>query len=234
MVDPTLTDADRRRLLRWLLAAASAGSFSLTAALQMARAAAGRPEASGIYEMKGTVHVNRLPAKPGSIILPGDTVTTGAAGYAIFVIGLDAYLLRENSRMEVAGQKTLVQRVRLSTGRLLSVLAPGLGARRFETTTAVIGVRGTGLYLATEPERTYACTCYGETELTARADATRRETVRTRHHEAPRYIYADPKRPIEPAKVIDHTDEELILLESLVARTPPFVGQDVVPYKASP
>jgi ribosomal 50S subunit-recycling heat shock protein len=234
MTDLTLDDASRRRLLRRLLALAGASSFGLTTALQMARAAAGRPEASGIYDMKGMVQVNRLPAKPGSIVLPGDTVTTGAASYAIFVIGLDAYMLRENSRMEIAGQKTLVQRVKLNAGRLLSVLAPGLGPRRFETTTAVIGVRGTGLYLATERERTYACTCYGETELSASADPTKRETVRTRHHESPRYIYADPKRPIEPAKVIDHTDEELILLESLVARTPPFVGQDVVPYKATP
>lgn len=233
MADLTCAGADRRRLLRRLLALAGTGTFGLTTALQMARAAAGRPEASGIYDMKGTVHVNRLPAKPGSIILAGDTVTTGAASYAIFVIGLDAYLLREHSRLAIAGHKTLVQRLTLNAGRLLSVLAPGLGPRRFETTTAVIGVRGTGLYLATEPDRTYACTCYGETELSARADPAKRETVRTRHHESPRYIYAEAKRPIEPARVIDHSDEELILLESLVARTPPFLGQDVVPYKAS-
>jgi ribosomal 50S subunit-recycling heat shock protein len=215
-----------------LLALAAASPLGLTAALQVARAAAGRPEASGIYDMKGTVHINRLPAKPGSIILPGDTVTTGAASYAIFVIGLDAYLLRENSRMEVTGQKTPAQRVTLA-GRLLSVLAPGLGPRRFETATVVIGVRGTGMYLATEAERTYACTCYGETELSARADPTKRETVRTLHHDAPRYIYADPKRAIEPAPVVDHSDAELILLESLLARTPPFVGKDLSPYNTT-
>jgi hypothetical protein len=223
-------DSDRRQLLRRLLSFATGGGLGLTGALQLAHAAARRPEDTGIYELQGDVRVNRLAARVGSLVLPGDVVTTGANSRTILVIGLDAYLLRERSRMEIAGEKTLVQRLKLTAGRLLSVLAPGLGPRRFETTSAVIGVRGTGLYLAVEETRTYACTCYGETELAALAAPQRREVVRTRHHESPRYIYADPHRPIEAARVIDHTDDELIMLEWLLRRTPPFVGQDVVPY----
>jgi hypothetical protein len=49
------------------------------------------------------------------------------------------------------------------------------------------------------------------------------ETVRTTHHDQPRYIY--PKgmpRMIERAPVINHTDAELVLLESLVGRKVPF------------
>lgn len=225
-----LHDADRRRLLRRLLSFAAVTGLGLTGALQVALAAARRPEDSGIYEMKGDVRVNRLAARPGSLVLPGDVITTGADSHAIFVVGLDAYLLRERSRMELAGEKSLVQRVKLTAGRLLSVLAPGLGVRRFETTAAVIGVRGTGLYLEAEPTRTYACTCYGETVLSAVRAPQHREVVRTKHHEAPRYIYADPKRVIEKAKVINHTDDELIMLEELVGRIPPFVGEPVTSY----
>ena len=53
------------------------------------------------------------------------------------------------------------------------------------------------------------------------------EDVKTRHHESPRYIYKSVQgdgRLIAGAPVINHTDEELILLESLVHRKPPFVG----------
>jgi hypothetical protein len=49
-----------------------------------------------------------------------------------------------------------------------------------------------------------------------------RESYSTQHHESPRYIYGDGrKRAIVPASVSNHSDAELILLESLVGRTPP-------------
>ena len=48
------------------------------------------------------------------------------------------------------------------------------------------------------------------------------ETVTTLHHDQPRFIYSGEKR-IDPASVINHSDQELILLERLVGRVPPFV-----------
>jgi hypothetical protein len=48
------------------------------------------------------------------------------------------------------------------------------------------------------------------------------ETVTTSHHDQPRFIYSGEKR-IEQAPVINHSDQELILLEKLVGRIPPFV-----------
>jgi hypothetical protein len=72
-------------------------------------------------------------------------------------------------------------------------------------------------------DRTYVCTCYGEAELTPLADPGARETVRTRHHEQPRYIL--PKgapQMMMQAPVINHTDAELAMIESLVGRSVPF------------
>jgi ribosomal 50S subunit-recycling heat shock protein len=49
--------------------------------------------------------------------------------------------------------------------------------------------------------------------------------VRTRHHDEPRYIYRKGMpRMMEKAPVVNHTDAELILLESLVGRKPPFTA----------
>jgi hypothetical protein len=71
--------------------------------------------------------------------------------------------------------------------------------------------------------RTYVCTCYGEAELTPVDDPAAAETVRTQHHDEPRYIH--PKgmpRMIENAPVLNHTDAELVMLEGLVGRNVPF------------
>jgi hypothetical protein len=51
------------------------------------------------------------------------------------------------------------------------------------------------------------------------------------HHEQPRYILASgAPQMILRAPVVNHTDAELILLEGIVGRQPPFVGQGYRPY----
>ena len=157
--------------------------------------------------------------RSGDVRISGETISTGADGQAVFVVGRDAMMVRPNSSL------TLVTNgFRLLTGAVLSVFAPG-EAKQLRTPTATIGIRGTAAYIEVEPDRTYICTCYGEAVLEPLADPAARETVRTRHHEQPRYIM--PKgapQMITPAPVIDHTDAELELLESLVGRKPPFSG----------
>lgn len=84
--------------------------------------------------------------------------------------------------------------------------------------------RGTGLYVEAERERTYVCACYGITDLAALSDPSSRETIESDHHDEPRYILASgaPGIRIRSAPVINHTDFELTLIESLVGRVPPF------------
>jgi hypothetical protein len=107
--------------------------------------------------------------------------------------------------------------MRLATGALLSVF--GAGAKRVVTSTASSGIRGTGLYVESEPDRSYVCTCYGEVQIATLADANVNERIVSKHHDAPRYVTKDR---IEPAPFINHTDLELSLIEALVGRTPPF------------
>ena len=67
--------------------------------------------------------------------------------------------------------------------------------------------------------------------LTPIAQPAAAETVTTRHHEAPRYIMAaGAPQMVMAAPVINHTDAELILLESLVGRQPPFIGEGFRPF----
>jgi len=190
-----------------------------------------RPAAPGLYRVEGDVRVNGRPAEAGRLIRPGDIVETGPRSEAVFVVGRDAYLLRAGSRLETVGREMLIDTLRVVTGRLLSVLGPG--ARRIQTPTATIGIRGTGIYVEAEPGRTYVCTCYGTADLQSTEKPDERETVTTTHHDQPRYVYGKSMpsiRMIEGAPVINHTDAELTMLEALVGRRPPFLDTGAPPY----
>jgi hypothetical protein len=210
----------RRR--RWLKLAL-AGGTALPLLLRDVLAAGA--QASAMVEVRGEVLINGRPARKGAAVMPGDSVATGPGASAVFVLGRDAFLIRENSEMRTAGRSALADPLRLVTGKLLSVF--GRGPRHIITATATIGIRGTGVYVEAESERTYVCTCYGIVDLQASNLPQARETVQTTHHDAPRYVYAQgemPVRMIAVAPVINHTDAELIMLEALVGRRPPFVG----------
>jgi len=174
----------------------------------------------GVRKVQGELSVNGKPAGLGTPVRPGDSIATGKGAYATFVVGQDAFLVREASRAELIGSGALVSALQLVTGKLLGVFGSG-GERRLVTATATIGIRGTGAYIEAEPTRTYFCLCYGTAEVAATLGGAR-ESYTTRHHESPRYIYGDKRsRAIVPASVANHTDSELILLESLVGRSPP-------------
>jgi hypothetical protein len=216
---------DTHRTRRRALLALGAG-ISLPAALRLALAQSSAKQ--GMRAVQGEVRVNEKPAGPGTPVRPGDAIATGKGAYATFVVGQDAFLVREASRAELIGSGLLVSALQLVTGKLLGVFASG-GERRLVTATATIGIRGTAGYIEAEPTRTYFCLCYGTAEVAATLGGAR-ESYSTRHHESPRYIYGDGRgRAIVPASVANHTDSELILLESLVGRTPPqsFMGSPV-------
>ena len=209
----------RREWLKRALLAGAALPLLLRDALAAAKLT------SAMIEVQGEVLVNGRPAKPGAALKPGDSVATAPGSSAVFVLGRDAFLIRERSELLTAGNSALADSLRLVTGKLLSVF--GRGSRRITTPTATIGIRGTGIYIEAEAERTYVCTCYGVVDLQASNMPEVRETVSTTHHDAPRYIYAHGEMPIKmiaQAPVVNHTDAELIMLEALVGRKPPFVG----------
>jgi len=207
------------------LARTTAGTAVL--ALEMARlryALAAEAVRKGVARAKGEVLIGGVPAKPGMEVRPGAVITTGRGAELVFVVGRDAFMTRANSRIELTegATRAVLGGLRVVTGAILSVFEPGKG-KRIETRAASIGIRGTGIYVEVEKIRTYACTCYGEAELVPVDGPKEAEVVRTKHHDQPRFIY--PKgmpRMIEKAPVINHTDAELILLESLVGRKVPF------------
>ena len=209
----------RRQLLRTAAAALALQMAWLRAAL-----AAGSIE-KGVHRLRGDVRVNGAQASEGMDIKGGDVITTGANSEVVFVTGKDAFLIRANSRVEAQGVlgALVLSGLRVVTGAVLSVFSPG-EARTLTTPTATIGIRGTAVYLEVEEARTYVCTCYGAADIASTADPTARETVRTAHHDQPRYVMGSgAPQMLMGAPVLNHSDAELAMLENLVGRRPPFL-----------
>ena len=221
----------RSAVLGMLMGSTGWSTRLLAAALD--RVPARLPAGRSVYEIRGDVTVNGQRVTTDTLIRASDTIRTGSNSYLITAVGDNAFLIRENSVLEMAGETT-IRSLRLLTGKLLGVFGRQMLGQpiALRTVTATIGIRGTGLYAEAYPDRTYLCTCYGTTELAAANDPKATEKITSRHHDAPRWILAEPEkgRSIIPASVNNHTDEELMTLEALVGRKPPF-GAYETPYE---
>lgn len=183
------------------------------------------PEGRSIYKLKGKVTVDDVDANIETQIRANSLVKTGSSSRVIFVVGDDAFILRSNSQLQLGGGGFLIAGMRLLTGKILAVFGKRQRPHKITTPTATIGIRGTGIYVESDEEKSYVCTCYGHTEIVSSVDANQSEQIITQHHDNPRYIFAagvSTGNIIQPAPFINHTDAELALIEELVGRTPPF------------
>ena len=224
-------DDPRRRLLIQALAAGFftgglAGGRVLAADL-FGSTPSKLPAGRSIYRLSGKVTVDGKPATLDTVITPTSTVETGNDGQIVFVSEESAYILRADSRMVLERKQTesfFSTGLRLVTGKLLSVF-PKKGPIQLRTATATIGIRGTGVYMESDPEQTYFCTCYGVADIASNKDPASTTTVTATHHDRPLYVMneAQSGKNIRNAPFINHTDQELSLIETLVGRKTPFV-----------
>ncbi len=219
----------RRR--QWLKSAAALGLLGpagISGLIQEVLAKGDVPTIAGINTLQGTATVNGKPARVGTPVKPGDRVTTGPNSFAVVVVGRDAYLLRDNSTVVLEASKTkpdVLDRVLILTGKVLSVLEKRAPDQRvqFRSPNATIGIRGTGFYMEIHEGRTYFCLCYGEAAIDG-AGMSEPKIVKTTHHESP--LWLDDRSGVmkaEKGPFMNHTDDELIMLEKLTGREPPFV-----------
>ncbi|MBF0346973.1 MAG: hypothetical protein HQL81_04835 [Magnetococcales bacterium] len=241
-----ICDPNRRTVLKGLSWTMGITGLGLTPLLSSCLTREAIPD-QGIRTLKGTAWLDGIPLQPGMQPKPGSTITTDVGASVTMVMGSDAFLIHEYSEVfllprplamsqvgearvadvqpEQSATVTAVGTVlgySLKRGRILSVFSPGL--RTLQTPNATIGIRGTGTYLEYQPGRTYLCTCYGTTTIQSLQDPTARETITAQHHDAPRFIHdvGSGKEFLEKAPMLNHTDDELVMLEGLVGRRPPF------------
>jgi hypothetical protein len=223
-------DARRRNLLvrslaLGVLAGGSGWNLPAFAAL-FGRTPYRMPENKSVFDLKGDVTADGKPVTATTLLTGNEKLVVGAGGHLVAVVGSDAFILREQSTLQMQATRAAKGFFRLVSGALLTVFG-----RRDEnayvtvnTPTATLGIRGTGVYVEADPEKSYVCICYGHTQIASIADPTQTLDAVSRHHDMPQYVLAKPDggRIIVPAPMKNHTDLELMTLEALVGRTVPF------------
>ncbi len=205
------------------LLAAGGSAGLLQPALGLGDIPAKLPPGRSIYKLKGQVTVDGARADIQTSVTANSRIKTGADSRIIFAVGTDAFILRSNSELQLKGSGFLIQGMRMLTGKLLSVFGKREKPHQIQTLTATIGIRGTGIYVESEQDQSYVCTCYGHTVIQANDDSNERREVISKHHDEPLYVLpASAGKLIRPAPFINHTDVELALIEELVGRTTPF------------
>lgn len=224
-------DDPRRRLLIQMLAAGFFSGGSTAGNLAFAQFFGSPPTrlppGKSVYRVQGAVQVDGKPATPETRIVRNSRIQTGSDGELVYAVGESAFIARANTQVIVETgpeESAVVTGLRVLAGKLLSVF-PSRRPVQIQTKVASVGIRGTGVYLESDPEQTYFCTCYGVAEVAATNDPESKEIVTASHHDRPLYILGnEPKgRNIRNAPFINHTDQELMLIETLVGRQPPFV-----------
>ena len=146
------------------------------------------PPGRSVFRIDGDVRVNGQRANKDTVIGVNDHIRTAADASLVAVVGKDALLLRGGSELKLDVARGVKQALRLVSGAMLAVFGHRDETLDITTPIATIGIRGTGVYVESEAERSYVCTCYGEAELIPLAEPQAAETVKTRHHEQPRYV----------------------------------------------
>jgi len=223
----SLEDPAKRRLVMQMLCSGALGSmpFGAAQAFWFGSKTKQLSDDKSIFTLKGDVRVNDEPADTNTRIRAGDTVRTGHDSEIVFAVGGDSFIMRNDTAMEISGADFFISSLRILTGRLLSVFSERPAGQRLDlsSSTATIGIRGTGVYLEVEPELTYLCTCYGQVALNANDNPDDNELITTTNHDSPRYIASKSSKGtrIRSAPVKNHTNTELRLLENLVGRDVP-------------
>lgn len=173
---------------------------------------------SNVVSSSGDVLANGKPLAKGQTIYVGDTINTGPQSNLVVVIGTSAFQVRPNTKLTFEGALStkIVNTLRLINGAVVSVWGKG-EQRSIVTPTLVAGIRGTGVYTEVfekQDNRSYFCTCYGTVELAAGQDIA---VSSTQYHEA-YWAESSPNagKLLTPAKMLNHTDEELEYLAKLV------------------
>lgn len=216
----------RRSIVRLIAASGALGAAGMSGFIARALAKGDLGAVQGINRLEGTVTVGGKAARIGSPVPLGERVATGPNSMAVVVVGEDAFLLRANTTIEPRGSRGALSDLLISSGRVLSVFSRK--PVQIKAAHATIGIRGTGAYFEVDPDSVYFCLCYGEAVVQGQGMADK--VVKTTHHEQPLLLIAAAgAMRAEPGPFRNHTDEELILLESLVGREPPFKNDGKYP-----
>ncbi len=163
-----------------------------------------------IYSMQGQVWVNGVAANHHTPIHFGDRILTGANSRVILSLDQNVYSIHSRSALKLPEQSKNFT-LKVLYGAFLAAFRHDTH-KTIETQTAVLGVRGTGLYIDTEQPQPYLCLCYGDVDHQG-------THIHADYHKA--VNFDRQSGVLTDSSMLGHTDHELAELEALVGRTTP-------------
>jgi ribosomal protein S4 len=174
--------------------------------------------ASQVVKSQGEVLVNGKKLTQNRMIKIGDFIETKKNSKIKFNIGADAFMAKSNTKFKLE-KNGATKTLNVIAGGVLAVFKKNDGKHAVKTSNMTAGIRGTGVYLQHDEkdDKSYFCTCYGETHLKSHKAQMR---FSADHHNMV-WIKKDGTVKSE-GKMLGHDDDDLRELEAFVGRIPEF------------
>jgi hypothetical protein len=170
-----------------------------------------------IFDIQSPVLVNGKIATTDTPIHFGDDIITGSRGRISIRLAGNVYRVGTSSHLKLP-ETTKNFTLNFFFGSILAVFRHDT-RKTVRTRTAVLGVRGTGLFLNIDKQQTYLCTCYGDVEF---QDQENKNNIRHIHSEYHNIIALNHEsRTFTSESMKGHQTSDLFELESEVERAPP-------------
>jgi hypothetical protein len=206
----------RRRFLKYGCVACASGL--LFPQLLLAQSGA----KNTVYEFQGQLQINKVPATVGQSVKAGDAIVTGVDSKATIVFNGDAYHLKEKTNFVLPNEQGSSASV--VSGAVLAAFTPGKPKKIQIGEKVVLAIRGTGVYIEVDEDKSNFCLCYGSANLISEKSDVDVVTD-TKFHKDFTILGDGEIRPSYPyERRLNHTSRQNIELEKIVGRPSPFDG----------
>ncbi|MDX8387618.1 MAG: FecR domain-containing protein [Ghiorsea sp.] len=148
----------------------------------------------------------------------GDEVLTGSYGRIGIRLDDNAYRIGSRSRLKLPKEKRGFT-LNLFFGSVLAVFRHDT-QKTIRTPTAVLGVRGTGIYLSVGNKETYLCTCYGDIDFVDHENENNTAHIHAKHHNAITFNHGSGVFSVSQP-LLNHISGDLYNLEAIAGRVSP-------------
>jgi len=170
-----------------------------------------------IYNFKSPILVNGKLASKNTLISFGDEILTGDKAQIVLKLDGSVYSLGSRTRLKLP-ESTEKFSLNVFFGSVLAVFKRKT-PKTIYTNTAVLGVRGTGLFLHVDNQQTYLCTCYGDIDF---SDLTQPKQAVHVHGEYHQVVALNHQiHGFSKPAMVGHISQDLFELEALADRMPP-------------
>ena len=177
---------------------------------------------NAVHDFQGQLTINKVAATVGQAVKANDLLITGAESKATIVFNGDAYHLKEKTNFVLPNEQGASARV--ASGAVLAAFTLGKPKKIQIGEKVVLAIRGTGVYIEVDEEKSNFCLCYGSANL--RSDKSDIDVVTDTKFHKDFTILNDGE--IRPAYLyerrLNHTSRQNIELEKIVGRPSPFEG----------